>query len=30
MRAKLIAQTGCVHTEESEAAIMEYLHGDKG
>ena len=32
MRAELIAQTGCVHThtEESEAAIMEYIHGDKG
>ena len=32
MRAKLIEQTGCVHmhTEESEAAIMEYIHGDKG
>ena len=32
MRVELIAQTGCVHThtEESEAAIMEYIHGDKG
>ena len=32
MRTGLIAQTGCVHThtEESEAAIMEYIHGDKG
>jgi len=32
MRTELIAQTGCVHThtEESEAAIMEYIHGDKG
>lgn len=32
MRAELIEQTGCVHThtEESEAAIMEYIHGDKG
>ncbi len=32
MRAELIAQTGSVHiqTYESEAAIMEYIHGDKG
>lgn len=32
MRAELIEQTGCVHThiEEAEAAIMEYIHGDKG
>jgi len=32
MRAELIAQAGCVHThtEESEAAIMEYIHGNKG
>lgn len=32
MRSELIEQTRCVHThiEESEAAIMEYIHGDKG
>ena len=30
MRAELVEQTGCTHTEESEAAIMEYIHGDKG
>ena len=30
MRAQLMSQTGCKHTEESEAAIMEYIHGDKG
>lgn len=26
MRAELLAQTGCKHTE----ANMEYIHGDKG
>jgi hypothetical protein len=30
MRTELVKQTGCTHTEESEAAIMEYIHGDKG
>ena len=30
MRAELVEQTGCMHTEQSEAAIMEYIHGDKG
>ena len=30
MRSELVEQTGCTHTEESEAAIMEYIHGDKG
>lgn len=30
MRAELVEQTGCTHTEESEATIMEYIHGDKG
>lgn len=30
MRAVLMTQTGCKHTEESEADIMEYIHGDKG
>lgn len=30
MRTELVEQTGCTHTEESEAAIMEYIHGDKG
>ena len=30
MRAELLSQTRCKHTEESEAAIMEYIHGDKG
>lgn len=30
MSAELMVQTGCKHTEESEAAIMEYIHGDKG
>lgn len=30
MRAELIAQTGCTHTEAGEDAIMEYIHGDNG
>lgn len=30
LRVELMAQTGCKHTEESEAAIMENIHGDKG
>lgn len=30
MRRSLIAQTGSKHTGESEAAIMEYIHGNKG
>ena len=32
MRAELVEQTGCTHIEVhmDEAAIMEYIHGDKG
>ena len=32
MRAELVEQTGCTHIEANmdEAAIMEYIHGDKG
>lgn len=29
-RNRLLEQTGCKHTEEPEASIMEYIHGDKG
>ena len=30
MRKSLLLQTGCKHTEEPEASIMEYIHGDHG
>lgn len=30
MREKLLEQTGCKHNEQTETAIMEYIHGDKG
>ena len=29
-RKVFLEKTGCIHTEEPEASIMEYIHGDKG